>query len=93
MAYLDSSLADLRFVRGWILLMTRVIMVDSDRLFYLYFHGSYKIYKERLIAILSCQHQIKDSGISKPFPMESWPNDKPLHSAKVNGISSLFLSD
>lgn len=31
--YLDSSLASLRFVRGWILLMTRVVVVSSDRFF------------------------------------------------------------
>lgn len=57
-----------------------------------YFHGSHKVQKERFIAIISCQHQLKDIGICKPLPMEDWSTDKPIHLTKANGIASLFLS-
>lgn len=71
--YLDPSLADLRFARGWILLMTRDIIVCSDRFptpFY-YFQGSYKIQRERFIAIMSCQHQLNMLGFASYSPWKT----------------------
>lgn len=83
--YLDPSLADLRFARGWILLMTRVIIVCSDRfpnpllLFPRFLQNSERKIHSHYVLPASAKYV----GICKLFPMEDRPTNKLLHSAKA----------